>query len=115
MATDLKELIKRRYLLCLNTALTPRKIEISKDKFIIGSKEGSDLTLLNKGVEQNHAVIRISGNYCYLKIINPDGSTYVNKDRLINDERRALRSQDTISFGNVRYRYIEGLDTSHIV
>jgi len=110
MATDLDKLVKRRYLLCLSTAVLPRKVEISKDKFIVGSTAGSDLRVPSRNVKKDHAIIRISGNYCYIKILNSDGRTCVNTDTLIKEECRALRSQDNIIFGDVRYRYIEGIN-----
>lgn len=107
MAKEVQNAKKRRYLLCINNILFPRKVEIYKDRFIVGSQSKADLMLDTNNIAKNHALIRIAGETCYIKISDPKYLTCVNSVKLIADERRALRSRDTLCFGDVLYRYVE--------
>lgn len=107
--TELKRTeVVKRHLVCLGDDAKSVKVEINKDAYTIGSLKGNDLVLGRARVKKRHAIVRISGQACYVTGGEKAGNIYVNGDKLIGEEKRALRNGDRVVFGDIEYRYEHG-------
>lgn len=106
MSENIKCHTKRRYLLRLDND-SRKKTEITHDFFLVGSNTDANLKLETEGIMDNHALIRLSGDCCYIMLLHPDAPVYINKEKLQPGEMSALRSQDSVVFSGVGFRYIE--------
>jgi len=83
-------------------AYTGRRIELSRDRLIIGRESTCDVRFDDPHVSRTHAALERRGNAVYVQDLGSSGGTFINETPAAG---RELRSGDVIRFATVQARY----------
>ncbi len=80
-----------------------RRIELAKDRVLVGRAESCDVRFDSMDVSRTHAALRRSGDAVFIEDLGSSQGTFVNDARVTAP--RQLRPGDVITLATVRLRY----------
>lgn len=84
--------------------LKSKVLEISGFPCVIGSMPSyCDVVIDNRIISRMHACIKSEDNNCYIEDMNSTNGTFVNEIRIKPDEKKIIRSGDTIQMAALSY------------
>ncbi len=97
------ELLKRAWIIRLTGAGEGRQYIISKPLSVIGRNEMADVPLFgDNSISESHALLKWENGRYYLEDQGSPSGTFVNGQRI---SKVALKDGDTISIGNVKFKF----------
>ena len=72
----------------------------------LGSGIDADLQIPKESVSHYHAAIEGKGEAYYIEDLNSTNGTFLNGEPLAYKEKRLLKRNDLVRFGDVRYRFV---------
>ena len=83
------------------------KLEISKDRFILGrNPHKSDMAVPGKAVGRAHAIILFKDNEYFISDKDSKNGTFVNGEKLAEGMEYKLSNNDSIMLANVEFKFI---------
>jgi pSer/pThr/pTyr-binding forkhead associated (FHA) protein len=82
---------------------TPKQIELSAERTLIGRDATNDLQLDRPRVSRHHAELRTEGETTWVIDLASSNGTYVNGHKV---NHRALRHGDVMRIGDIDLRYL---------
>jgi NADPH-dependent 2,4-dienoyl-CoA reductase/sulfur reductase-like enzyme/pSer/pThr/pTyr-binding forkhead associated (FHA) protein/CRP-like cAMP-binding protein/Fe-S-cluster-containing hydrogenase component 2 len=109
-STGEKEAISHAYLIPLphpkvTVATRETRLDPQSQNSFIGRQAGIALTLEHSSVSRKHAVISFINGQYILRDLTSSNGTFVNTRPLAPDKTHILHPDDTVRFGDVRFRF----------
>jgi hypothetical protein len=80
-------------------------ISLSRGITCIGNGSDADVLIDRDTISKIHAKIDCEDSAYYIEDLNSTNGTFVNEEPLAYKERRALKTNDIVSFADIRYRF----------
>jgi hypothetical protein len=80
-------------------------ISLSRGITCIGNGRDADVLIDRDTISKMHAKIDCENSSYYIEDLNSTNGTFVNEEPLAYKERRALKTNDIVSFADIRYRF----------
>jgi hypothetical protein len=80
-------------------------ISLSRGITCIGNGSDADILIDRDTVSKMHAKIDCENSSYYIEDLNSTNGTFVNEEPLAYKERRMLKTNDIVSFADIRYRF----------
>jgi hypothetical protein len=80
-------------------------ISLSRGITCIGNGSNADILIDRDTISKMHAKIDCEDSSYYIEDLNSTNGTFVNEEPLAYKERRMLKTNDIVSFADIRYRF----------
>jgi hypothetical protein len=80
-------------------------ISLSRGITCIGNGSDADILIDRDTISKMHAKIDCEDSSYYIEDLNSTNGTFVNEEPLAYKERRMLKTNDIVSFADIRYRF----------
>jgi hypothetical protein len=87
-------------LFAVNAEIQGTRFPLNRSRMILGRDQDCEISIKNRFVSREHAVIRISGGDISIRDLNSMYGTYLNDDRIARDT--LLHHQDIIVIGGLK-------------
>lgn len=116
VAFDIEKQLKEKKSNCASLVIIHgshfgKRIELNKDKMVIGRAEDADIIVDVEHVSREHAVILKEGSNFIIEDSNSTNGTFVNTKKI---KKTTLQEQDLILIGNTIFKFISSENLENI-